>query len=213
MCYMWLQYEKEWKVQRGRKQDCFCCCEKIERNKEERCQTDWKIPSTAGPDLSILFPSLLIKRIFRRTFWFDEKVPRQKELSKTKKQEKAFKMKILKGKKTCWRHMPLNSAILPRRWLKENKFINNSSNVIFTSDEYFCQNKNIKNLDILHLLSSFAWSNRLLSVFNSVFSLSDVSCCCLKCEREEIIILWQGTLFMKKVREAVKKLCFFRNNS
>ena len=81
--------------------------------------------------------------------------------------------------------MPLNSAILPRRWLKENKFINNSSNVIFTSDECFCQNKKIKNWDILHLLSSFAWSNRLLSVFNSVFSLSDVSCCCLKSESEE----------------------------
>ena len=169
------------------------------KGKEEKIQTDWKIPSTAGPDLSILLPSLLIKRIFRRTFWFDEKVPRQKELSKTKKQDKAFKMKIFIWKKTCWRHMPLNSAILPRRWLKENKlFINNSSNVIFTSDEYFCQNKKIKNWDILHLLSSFAWSNRLLSVFNSVFSLSDVSCCCLSVNvrkssfSDKTLVSWKG---------------------
>ena len=104
-------------------------------------------------------------------------------------------MKIFIGKKTCWRHMPLNSAILPRRWLKENKFINNSSNVIFTSDEYFCRNKKKKNWDILHLLSSFAWSNRLLSVFNSVFSLSDVSCVNVR----KIIILWQNSRFMKRV--------------
>ena len=115
--------------------DCFyCCCEKIERNKEEKCQSNRLEDTFHCLPRSFHPPPVPADQthFFRRTFWFDEKVPRQKELSKTKKQEIiAFKMKIFIGKKTCWRHMPLNSAILPLRWLKENKFINNSSNVIF----------------------------------------------------------------------------------
>ena len=107
--------------------DCFyCCCEKIERNKEEKCQSN-RLEDT----FHCLPRSFHPPPVPADQTHFQKNILIRRESSSTKRNLQKRKKKIFIRKQTCWRHMPLNSAILPLRWLKENKFINNSSNVIF----------------------------------------------------------------------------------